>query len=336
MKIRNYNRRCALLKCIALVIFACPVYAGLDVIHLGELSPALDDVDENAGSRLKWERVQEEFSLEERSVVIRQCATDTGGNTSVRNSSPLKWKDEGYFQRNRDLGQVFTVGESGFELDAIILRTGNDTSAFLTGAAGAPVFIQFFEVIGEPEIDDNGTPKGAKATHGFSTNHRCDDFVKGVEYKSLCVVRGGVMPDLADAGDGRFQYMKWDLTGESELYFEPGRRYAFMVGITAPGPECGFTLANRNNAASPAPPSMFDSLDRYHGGWGLRREGNGKKPPTMIPGDTPPEDSTTIEKLENESFFPKGDARFCIPPTCDGYPDVDAYRDLEFYLIAGP
>jgi len=39
-------------------------------------------------------------------------------------------------------------------------------------------------------------------------------------------------------------------------------------------------------------------------------------------------------KLEEESYFPDFEMRLGIPPTCDGYPDVDTYRDLEFYLLA--
>jgi hypothetical protein len=303
------------------------------VSSLGKLGGNLNDKDENEGSSRKWQMLRNELSLNENLVEIKQIGADTGGNTSVRNSSPLKWKESGYYQRNRDLGQVFTA-ERTFVLDAIILRTGNGHSAFLPGAAGAPLFIQFFEVTGTPAIDDNNTPVGTDATHGFSTNHRCDDFIRGVTYKPLLIVSGGIMPDLAAEGDGKLTYMKWGITGAGELRFESGRRYAFMVGMSRPGRMRGFTLANRNNASSPAPPSMKDSLDKYHGGWSLRREGNGRTPPTMIPGDNPPAEPALIQKLKEESYFPTGDARFAIPPTCEGYPDVDTYRDLEFYLIA--
>jgi hypothetical protein len=42
-------------------------------------------------------------------VTEYQSSADMGGNTSVRNVSneELKWKTEGYYQRNRDLGQLF-------------------------------------------------------------------------------------------------------------------------------------------------------------------------------------------------------------------------------------
>jgi hypothetical protein len=244
----------------------------------------------------------------------------------------LKWKESGYFQRARDLGQVFTP-PSDFTLDALVLRTGNAHLAFLPGAAGAEVFVQFFEVTGTPVINDNGTPPGTDATHGFSTNHRCDDFVTGVEYRSVHVARGGRLPDLAARGDGKLTYMEWTLTGSDRLRFEKGKRYAFMVGFAAPGRDRNFTLASRNNASSPRPPAIIDIDDTYGGGWSLRREGNGQKPPLMIPGPQPPLDPVLLRQLQAEATFPTGQARFAIPPTCDGYPDVDTYRDLEFYLI---
>jgi hypothetical protein len=266
-------------------------------------------------------------------VVIKQLGGSLGGNTSVRNSSPLVWKPKGYFRRARDLGQVFTA-PCDFALDAIVLRTGNDYLAFLPGAAKAEVFVQFFEVTGTPTIDDNGTPPGTDATHGFSKNHRCDDTVKGVIYKSIRVVDGGCLPDLTTMGDGKLTYLKWDFTEGVALRFDKGKRYAFMVGFCSAGPERNFTLSNRNLAARPDPPSLFGTGDNYAGGWGLRREGNGKNPPMKIPGDDPPADPNKTQKLRDQSTFPGDESRFAIPPTCEGYPDVDTYRDLEFYMVA--
>ena len=106
-----------------------------------------------------------------------------------------------------------------------------------------------------------------------------------------------------------------------------------MVGFIEPGPDRNFTLANRNNASSPRPPAIIDTDDTYGGGWSLRREGNGQKPPLMIPGPRPPSEPVQLLQLQAEATFPSGKERFAISPTCDGYPDVDTYRDLEFYLI---
>jgi hypothetical protein len=229
------------------------------------------------------------------------------------------------------LGQVFTAPEN-FSLDSIILRTGNDTLAFLPGAAGAPIFVQFFKVTGVPKIDDNGTPPGTEATHGFSTNHRCDDTVVGVEYESMAVISGGSLPDLTADGDGKLTYLRFQF-GESKLRFHAGRQYAFMIGFETAAPQRNFTLSNRNMAGDPGPAKMNGAGDNYGGGWGLRREGSGANPPLKVPGESPPQVPTVLKRLKEESSFPSGAARYSIPPTCEGHPDVDAYRDLEFYLI---
>jgi hypothetical protein len=300
---------------------------------LGKLTPSLSAHDEQQGTAKKWAKVREVLGADADRVIIKQLGGSLGGNTSVRSESPLIWKDKGYFRRARDLGQVFTA-PLDFTLDAIVLRTGNAHLAFLPGAENARVFVQLFQVTGNPIINDNGTPPGTKATHGFSTNHRCDDFVTGVKYEPLRVVTGGRLPNLADKGDGKLTYMKWSFTGENPLRFEKGKRYAFMIGFVQPAPERNFTLANRNNASSPRPPLIDDGEDGYRGGWGLRREGNGKTPPLKVPGEFPPSDPTTLRQLQTESAFPKGDARYAIPPTCEGYPDVDTYRDHEFYIVA--
>lgn len=306
--------------------------AGLAISELGKIESGLSARDELEGTEAKWACVRTMLGADANRVIIKQVAGSLGGNTSVRNQLPLVWKDKGYYQRARDLGQVFTA-PSDFALESIVLRTGNSSLAFQPGAAGAEVFAQFFAVTGTPVLDDNGTPPGTQARHGFSNNHRCDDFLTGVQYEPLCVVTGGRLPDLAAGGDGKLVYMKWTFSGDAVPRFERGRRYAFMVGFVAPAPERNFTLSNRNNAASPRPPALADADDTYPGGWGLRREGNGVRPPRMIPGESPPGDPDALHQLQIEATFPTGEARYALPPTCDGYPDVDTYRDLEFYLL---
>ncbi|TWU33257.1 hypothetical protein Poly41_50090 [Novipirellula artificiosorum] len=306
---------------------------GLQVTSLGKLAPGLSHHDEESGTARKWERVQPVLGVLAERVLVKQLGGSLGGNTSVRNRSEFVWKDSGYYRRARDLGQVFTA-PCNFTLDAIVLRTGNSDLAFLPGAANAEVFVQFFKVVGTPVIDDNGTPPGTDATHGFSKNHRCDDTVRGVMYESLCIIKGGRLPDLTATGDGKLTYLKWDFTHDETLRFQKGKQYAFMIGFSSAGSERNFTLSNRNLAADPGPALIKGAGDNYSGGWGLRREGNGKNPPTMFPGEGPPEDATTRKQLRAESAFPTDEARFAIPPTCEGYPDVDTYRDLEFFLIA--
>ncbi len=322
--------------CVVAVIFLCDIDAGasahLVITCLGKIEPALAAGDEEKGTKKKWEKVCDVLGDAAGRVIAKQLCCNLGGNTSVRNESPLVWKEKGYFRRARDLGQVFTAPRD-FVLESIVLRTGNAHLAFLGGAAGAEVFVQFFQVTGTPKIDDNGTPPGTKAKHGFSTNHRCDDFVAGVAYRPLRVVSGGRLPNLAEGGDGKLTYMRWTFKGGDPLCFQKGRRYVFMVGFVKGAPERNFTLGNRNNAGSPRKPAMVDGLDTYPGGWALRREGNGKRPPLKVPGLQPHADPALLERLRAESSFPAGRARYAIPPTCEGYPDVDTYRDFEFYII---
>ncbi|MEO8350919.1 MAG: hypothetical protein ABI680_04255 [Chthoniobacteraceae bacterium] len=132
----------------------------------------------------------------------------TGGNTSVRNetAATLSWKSgpdtngAGYFQRNRDLGQVFNVpaGRS-VKLDAMVLRTARGNHAVMAGAAGARMYVQFYRVRvvdgANLRINENGTGQGQRATHGFDHQfNRSDDFVEGAEYVPLRRVTGGRFP----------------------------------------------------------------------------------------------------------------------------------------------
>ncbi|MBA4150843.1 MAG: hypothetical protein H0X66_22250 [Verrucomicrobia bacterium] len=294
-----------------------------------------------AAAGLEITALGKNYTPDPQRVVIQQTRHDTSGSTSVRNEEEGSndWKRQGYYQRNRDLGQVF-VPESDFQLDAVVLRTGPSDIAVLEGAPGAKMFIQFFEVAGSPRINDNGTPPGTEARQGFTKNHRGDDFLEGVGYKSLRIVKGGVFPQVPvtrtanmETNDaGKMVYLRWDLTGSDEMKFESGKRYAFVIGFETPGKQRGFTLANINRAGVDAPLTLTTEFDFYHPGWGLRREGNGLLPPTMLPGDEPIKDRKLKNQFIRESLLPIGRKRFRLAPSTDGYPDVDTYRDLEFYL----
>ena len=61
-------------------------------------------------------------------------APDRGGSTSIRRlrAEDLAFKRQGYFVRNRELGQVFTVPvdfPEGRRVDALVLRICNSKSA---------------------------------------------------------------------------------------------------------------------------------------------------------------------------------------------------------------
>lgn len=305
--------------------------------------PALRSENVPTVSGLVVESLGPHYSPDPRRTVVQQSRSDAGGSTSIRHidAAHLDWKVQGYFQRNRDLGQVFTAPRN-FTLDAVVIRTGPSDAAVGAGAPGARVLVEFFEVLGAPILDDNGTPPGSDATHGFSKNHRCDDFIRGVEYHPLLVVLGGVFPDLPPTrtvtndptGDsaGKRIFLRWRFSGSARLQLEAGKRYAMLFGFEEPGKARTFTLANANAAGIDAPPRLGDRHDAYPEGWGIRREADGTRPPIMTPGPQPPTDLAILRQLLQQSVFPEGPARFLVPPETDGYPDVDTYRDLEFYL----
>jgi len=276
-----------------------------------------------------------------KNVTEDQSKADMGGNTSIRNESEemLKWKTQGYYQRNRDIGQVF-IPKKDTWVESIVFRTGPTENAVLYGTPGAPVFIQFFDITGTPVINNNGTPTGTQSTHGFSTNHRTDDFIEGIEYLSLPSIFVGFFPSeiqaTKDENDnilgniGRLHYIRWKFN--EPLFFEANKIYGFIMGFAETGEGYGFTLANVNKAAISDPPSIDDKHTPYKGGWSFRREGDGTLPPSMIPGNNPPSKTDDFLKLKQESLFASGDDRYLLSPTSDGYPDVDTYRALEFYI----
>lgn len=281
-----------------------------------------------------------EFTPDTTRSIACQLKASMGGSTSIRNVSAdsLEWKSNGYFQRNRDLGQVFYVAEKA-DLQSIILRTGPTNKAVLHGAQGKEVFVQFFEVDGTPEINDNGTLSGSNAKHGFSSVHRCDDFIEGVTYSPMKKIYSGVFPEIESTyppdqatsdSSCRLVYMRWKLS--EPLSLEEGKRYAFIIGFTQPGIGHSFTLANTNMASIDAPPSLIDEHDLYPAGWAIRREGDGTLPPIMYERQDPPVDMRTRQRMIDQSLFKSGINRYHLTPTTDGYPDVDTYRDLEFVL----
>lgn len=263
--------------------------------------------------------------------------TDTGGSTStsVRNDTAdkLEWKDgDGYYQRNRDLGQTFNPNED-MTLDAIVLRTSGSDKAVKTGAPGASVILQIFEVVGTPVLEDNDTVFGDEAEGRFGSWHAMDDYVDGVSYVPLLLATGGQFPimDVTSSSDtaGKFRYMRWDLVNDMRL--AGGKRYCFVVGFENPVFDCSMALANINPIVTqgrngdPIHLSADPSNKKW---WGVRREGNSTYPPTRAPGSEPIE---TLESLlKSESMF--DDDRFAHEPVTDGFPSSDTYRTLQFYI----
>lgn len=286
----------------------------------------------------------------------------SGGNTSFRNdvAEELAWKGSpdsngtGYFQRNRDLGQTFVVPPGRDVLvRSIVLRTGRGNNAVMAGAPGARLLLQWFAVEAIPgqtlRIDDRGTPQGSRASHGFDMNlHRADDVVEGVRFRPLRVFSGGPLPNWApttqpeqDQGSGaafgeqagHLRYFRVALPAGAGLRLKGGRRFAFVVGFAEPGARRGIGLANHHTVHSQAPPEfMRDARGKER--WAIRREGNGRLPPTMIEAPEPPADAARRASLVAEAVFPARRWE-SLMPTSDGYPDVDTYRTLEFAVEGG-
>jgi len=282
-----------------------------------------------------------------------------GGNTSIRNTDRenLVWKDSpnsngyGYFQRNRDMGQVFNVPENvDVKVDALVLRTSKGNNALMNGAIGAELYVAFFEVrtkTGDSlRINENGTTKGDLATHGFDHElNRCDDFIEGVEYIFMQKVTAGVFPEVTPTTqyvyqrseneshgeqEGHLRYFRFDFPEGQDISLEGGKRYAFMVGFEEAGKDRGIAWSISTEVhTKEAAEFVRDQNDKIR--WGIRREGDGTLPPMMIENAEPPSDPEALEKLISESLFPENHY-YTLAPTSDGYPDVDTYRTMEFYL----
>ena len=282
-----------------------------------------------------------------------------GGNTSIRNVSAahLVWKGEpdangyGYFQRNRDLGQVFVVPPGPLQvLRAIVLRTSRGNNAIMAGAPGAEISLAFYEVVDRPgesvRINNNGTGVGELATHGFDRSlNRCDDYIEGVDYLFLRSYTGGVFPEVPATTQyvynrgkgepfgeqpGHLRYFRCLLPADEPLVLEGGKRYAFMIGFGEPGPDRGLALAILSGVHRKAPAAFVRDANGERV-WGIRREGDGSLPPTTSELPEPPEDPEILATLLRESLFPENHFE-TLEPTSDGYPDVDTYRTLQYYL----
>ncbi len=345
------------------IVYHDNIIVGDENSGIAEVNPALSSAKQ-AG--LKVEDLGKEYTPDPKRVpaYLQNDIPDKQGvcpgNTSFRNESPetLVWKGRpnangyGYFQRNRDLGQIVNIPEGvDIQVDAIVLRTSRGNNAMMAGAPGAPVYVQLFEVHsikGEQlRIDDNGTPVGTRSTHGFDRNFsRTDDHIEGVRYVPIARATGGKIPREMpvttqaehDRGRGEpfgeqaghLRYMRWDLLGNAEWVLRSGKRYAFLVGFEESGKQRGIALAISTTVHQrKAPEFVRDSSEVIR--WGIRREGNGKLPPTMVGAAEPPADIALREKLVRESVFAP-DHWDRLMPTSEGYPDVDTYRTLQFYV----
>ena len=277
------------------------------------------------------------------------------GNTSIRNTDEenLLFKDHpdkngyGYFQRNRDMGQIFNIPEGQHvKINSIVLRTSLGSKALMDGTADAELYLVFFEVDTTDAfaIDNNGTGKGDSATHGFDHQYnRCDDFIVGDQYSAIKMFDGGIFPKIAATTQpghptakqepfgeqaGHLRYLRFKLGDGIEL--DAGKRYAFLVGFKEPADNRGIAFAITTEVHQKEPAEFVRDVNGKIK-WGIRREGNGTYPPTMYPGPEPPADKEKYQRLINESLFPENHYT-TLKPGSEGYPDVDTYRTMQYYI----
>lgn len=270
------------------------------------------------------------------SIAISATQQDPSGNTRIRyvtdETRTLSHDNEilhkHYYQRDRDLGQTFTVGAQGFYLDAITLRTGPMADGVQAGALGAKVSLQLFQVSGTPVINNNGTT-GSQTTRWRTfnpSNALTDDYITGLTFTSLGHATGGVLPATLGANT----YLTFDLTGPHQIWLNPNTSYGFLLMFDEPGPNRGMALAN----------AFFGS---YGGGHGIRREGSvdtttadvtAANSVQMIENLSDPEDVAAA--LAHAKFNANLADRLARAPGTIGVPDVDTYRDLVFFIHASP
>ena len=300
-----------------------------------------------------------------------------GGNTSIRREGgefPF-WKADpngngyGYYRRDRDLGQVFSVPTAianAPEADELAVRSITVRTALGTKAVGdvddAPVRVQLFEVVSEdggPRVDENDTPPGTPASHGWDMSYnRADDKVVGVRYEPRFLSQVGRMPPLPATSrsgidrsvpgrptasvtePGHLRYLRFEFDPALQPRLHAGRRYAFLIGFDEPGLNRRFALANQVVLGGvsvfdrqSAPALMTDPNGAAW--WGLRREGNGQLPPTMLNQPAPPSDAALRRRLLAQAAFPD-DHYHTVAPSSEGYPDVDTYRVFQFYVETVP
>ncbi|CAN5641183.1 hypothetical protein BH11ARM2_BH11ARM2_25310 [soil metagenome] len=241
-----------------------------------------------------------------RDVYASQTSWSDGGNDPLqflegeRPNIPPVGAVPGYPERDRDLGQIFTAPATRepFRLESIALRL--DTAK--TGADGAEVSLEFFEVGGWPAAHDNKTRH--EKVVAWTDDPRADDYLTGETYQTVKIFSGRLPASLHPE-----EWLRFALRGAPIL--RPGKRYAFLLMFDHPAPERSLTLSSRY-------------WGDYAGGHAIRREGSvveGWNDPAWACRDILPTDRKT---------------RLAQPPSVWGRPNVDTWRDLAFTVQGKP
>ena len=266
---------------------------------------------------------------------------------STRSDQAIKAKSEAkYYYRDRDLGQTFTTGDTGFKLGAITVRL-QPVDVVDGDPAGAKVSLQLMKVTGTAKINDNGTTIGNNppytnprwATYAFTwpddpnddvtPNRRpykyaSDDYIEGETYEHLMLASGGIVPKNLNTND----YLRWELGPENQTMLEPNTTYAFLFLFDEPAPKGvnrNIPLSNRNVLPG------GQGKDPYPDGHMIRRDGSSTSFDDVFIADE--NDPNDVETSRNAAEFPvQLKDRIAIQPGTLGYPDVDTYRDLYFIM----
>ncbi len=255
-----------------------------------------------------------------------------------------------YFFRDRDLGQTFRTGPDGFRLGAITVRL-QPVDVAEADPTGGPVSVQFFKVDGEPKVNANGTEPGEGNanprwdTFAFSwpqdpadrnvpdrrpIKALTDDFLEGETYRPFHVATGGIIPAGLETND----YLRWEFTGDDQILLEPNTRYAFVFLFdepAEPGVNRNIPLSNVNVVPG------GKMTDPFPDGHMIRREGSSTVfDEVFIADESDPADVAAARRSASFPTLADGtpdrEARLAIPPGTLGYPDVDAWRDLYFFM----
>jgi hypothetical protein len=149
--------------------------------------------------------------------------------------------------------------------------------------------------------------------------HYTDDFIEGESYEHLMLASGGVVPKKLKNND----YLRWELTGASQVLLQPDTTYAFLFLFdepAQPGVNRNIPLSNRNVLPG------GKASDPFPGGHMIRRDGSSTVFDEFFIADL--DDPADVKASRTAASFPIDKAkRLLIQPGTLGYPDVDTYRD---------
>ncbi len=213
-----------------------------------------------------------------------------------------------------------------FQKQSLTLRVGPTDSSVQPGATGAEIFLQLFQVLGRPRVNDHGTTGPDASGDGKYTrwktynpaDPKTDDYFTGETHVPLRVITRK-LPDTIAKND----WLEFRFPGQDQIVLDANSSYAWLIGFTTPAPPRAMALANCFHPNTPE--------NDYPGGHCLRRDGS-----------TTDLEKTFVRNLSDESdlaasrsaatFPPVFEDRLALPPGTFGFPDVEGHRDFLFFI----